>query len=66
MRSNKQKKQKYMEVHPRFDIPDKEFEREGYDFIKENGFLKVSDNPLSTFSIDVDAASYSNVRRFIQ
>ncbi|MEK7226178.1 MAG: von Willebrand factor type A domain-containing protein [Bacteroidota bacterium] len=42
-----------------------EFEREGYDNIVENNFLKVSDNPLSTFSIDVDAASYSNVRRFL-
>jgi len=51
---------------PRFDQAEKDFEREGYDFIKENGFLKVSDNPLSTFSIDVDAASYSNIRRIIQ
>ena len=38
---------------------------EGYDKITENTFLKVNDNPLSTFSIDVDAASYSNMRRFI-
>ena len=51
---------------PRYDQSVQEFEREGYDYIKENGFLKVSDNPLSTFSIDVDAASYSNIRRFIQ
>ncbi len=42
-----------------------DFNREGYDHITENKFLKVADNPLSTFSIDVDAASYSNVRRFI-
>ena len=42
-----------------------DFNREGYDKITENPFLKVTDNPLSTFSIDVDAASYSNVRRFI-
>ncbi len=41
------------------------FDREGYDYIVENAFLKVKDNPLSTFSIDVDAASYSNVRRFL-
>ena len=41
------------------------FNREGYDNIKENPFLKVTDNPLSTFSIDVDGASYSNIRRFI-
>ncbi|HYF30641.1 MAG TPA: von Willebrand factor type A domain-containing protein [Chitinophagaceae bacterium] len=39
---------------------------EGYDVIEENKFLGAIDNPLSTFSIDVDAASYSNVRRFLQ
>ena len=38
---------------------------EEYDLIKENEFKGVKDNPLSTFSIDVDTASYSNVRRFI-
>ncbi len=42
-----------------------DFNTEDYDHINENKFLKVSDNPLSTFSIDVDAASYSNVRRFL-
>ncbi len=42
-----------------------DFNTEDYDHISENKFLKVSDNPLSTFSIDVDAASYSNVRRFL-
>jgi Ca-activated chloride channel family protein len=42
-----------------------DFNTEDYDNITENGFLKVTDNPLSTFSIDVDAASYSNVRRFL-
>ncbi len=41
------------------------FNTEGYDKITENPFLRVNDNPLSTFSIDVDAASYSNMRRFI-
>ncbi|SFQ54684.1 vWA domain-containing protein [Parafilimonas terrae] len=41
------------------------FNTEGYDHIVENPFLKTNDNPLSTFSIDVDAASYANVRRFI-
>jgi len=41
------------------------FDREGYDNINENKFLRVKENPLSTFSIDVDAASYSNVRRFL-
>jgi Ca-activated chloride channel homolog len=38
---------------------------EGYSQIEENPFLRPSSNPLSTFSIDVDTASYSNVRRFI-
>ncbi len=38
---------------------------EQYDFKSENTFKDVIENPLSTFSIDVDAASYSNVRRFI-
>lgn len=41
------------------------FNREGYDRIVENRFLKVTNDPLSTFSIDVDAASYSNVRRML-
>jgi Ca-activated chloride channel family protein len=42
-----------------------QFNTESYDKINENEFLEVLGNPLSTFSIDVDAASYSNVRRFI-
>ncbi len=42
-----------------------DFNTEEYDEITENQFLRVTDNPLSTFSIDVDAASYSNVRRFL-
>jgi Ca-activated chloride channel family protein len=38
---------------------------EAYDRIVENDFLAVADAPLSTFSVDVDTASYSNVRRFL-
>ncbi len=38
---------------------------EEYDAINENIFHEALKNPLSTFSIDVDAASYSNMRRFI-
>ncbi len=38
---------------------------EAYDRIVENPFLTVAQNPLSTFSIDVDTASYANVRRFL-
>ncbi len=39
---------------------------EEYDRIQDNEFLDVRSNPLSTFSIDVDVASYTNIRRFIQ
>ena len=42
------------------------FEREGYERIYENEFRAVGSNPLSTFGIDVDRASYANVRRFIR
>lgn len=38
---------------------------EAYNAIDENRFLAAAANPLSTFSIDVDAASYSNIRRFL-
>ena len=41
------------------------FNTEGYASVNENGFKNVKNNPLSTFSIDVDNASYSNIRRFI-
>ncbi|MFH1267580.1 MAG: VWA domain-containing protein [Planctomycetota bacterium] len=42
-----------------------EFNTEAYDRIYENPFLLARQNPLSTFSIDVDTASYTNVRRFL-
>jgi Ca-activated chloride channel family protein len=42
-----------------------DFNTEGYSTIHENGYKDVLKQPLSTFSIDVDKASYSNVRRFI-
>ena len=38
---------------------------EDYDKVTENEFKKAIENPLSTFSIDVDTASYANMRRFI-
>ncbi len=38
---------------------------ESYNSISENDFKKVSQNPLSTFSVDVDRAAYSNVRRML-
>jgi Ca-activated chloride channel family protein len=42
-----------------------DFNTATYDKIEENPFLPAASNPLSTFSIDVDTASYANVRRFI-
>lgn len=41
-------------------------DREGYAPIDEVGFKRSADAPLSTFSIDVDRASYANARRFLQ
>lgn len=38
---------------------------ESYARVQDNPFLDAARNPLSTFSIDVDTASYSNVRRFL-
>ncbi|RFN57659.1 vWA domain-containing protein [Marixanthomonas ophiurae] len=38
---------------------------ESYDKIEENIFKMVTTSPLSTFSIDVDKAGYSNIRRMI-
>ena len=46
-------------------IPAHQENRESYQEIKENTFKMVNASPLSTFSIDVDKASYSNVRRMI-
>lgn len=38
---------------------------ESYSALTENPFVPVAQEPLSTFSLDVDTASYSNVRRFL-
>ncbi|MFC1480254.1 von Willebrand factor type A domain-containing protein [Candidatus Omnitrophota bacterium] len=45
--------------------PEEEYDTEAYDRIYEGGFLRAKDNPLSTFSIDVDTAAYANIRRFL-
>ena len=42
-----------------------DFNTEAYDRIHDNAFLASMASPLSTFSIDVDTASYANVRRFL-
>ncbi len=52
-------------IRPARAAVDRGFNTESYDRIVDNAFLGARDNPLSTFSIDVDRASYSNVRRFV-
>lgn len=42
-----------------------DYNTEEYSYIAENGYKRVADEPLSTFSIDVDTAAYSNIRRMI-
>ena len=46
-------------------MPPSNSNTESYATIQENGFKSVTLNPLSTFSVDVDGASYSNIRRYI-
>ena len=45
--------------------PAPEFDTEDYARIDESEFQSAAQHPLSTFSIDVDTASYANVRRFL-
>ena len=42
-----------------------DYNTEEYNAVKESGFANVIRSPLSTFSADVDTASYANVRRMI-
>ncbi|HWP08436.1 MAG TPA: von Willebrand factor type A domain-containing protein [Polyangiaceae bacterium] len=44
---------------------DRKLNTESYSPLGENAFLSVGEHPLSTFSSDVDTASYSNARRFL-
>jgi len=46
-------------------VADPEFNTEEYNTIVENSYMSVANAPLSTFSADVDTASYANVRRMI-
>ncbi len=48
-----------------YEAQDFNFNTENYASINENGYKQVSKQPLSTFSVDVDRASYSNIRRFL-
>jgi len=59
--------QRLMIHRPPTPLPQVEdFNREAYAHLDENPFVPVADDPLSTFSIDVDTASYSNLRRLLK
>jgi Ca-activated chloride channel family protein len=45
--------------------PSQPTDRENYAQIEENPVKPVAEQPVSTFSIDVDTGSYANVRRFL-
>ena len=53
-------------VADRYSYGFRPYNTESYAEINENDFKTVTEAPLSTFSIDVDRASYANIRRFIQ
>jgi Ca-activated chloride channel family protein len=54
-----------MEAQKQVESYDAKTNGERYAEISENPFLETSRAPLSTFSIDVDTASYANVRRHL-
>lgn len=62
-----EKKDKLIKEIAPFDnsIPSIEPNQEDYELFVENQFTSPKSEPLSTFSIDVDNASYTNIRRFI-
>lgn len=54
-----------IKLKKKITIPPVEIDTDEYDSFVENPFENSSSNPLSTFSIDVDNASYTNIRKFI-
>lgn len=52
----------FQQVKPKAKI---QVDQEEYESFEENKFENTATVPLSTFSIDVDNASYTNVRRFL-
>src|SRR5690348_4858753 len=47
------------------ELPQATPSTETYDDVADNPFRAVAQQPLSTFSVDVDTASYANIRRFL-
>ncbi len=55
-------------IKPEYDIEIEPYAKpntESYELPKENSFISVKEEALSTFSIDVDRAAYSNIRRYL-
>lgn len=50
----------------RFAVHEPQVDRENYLPIEENTVKAVTEEPISTFSVDVDTAAYSNIRRMLQ
>ncbi|MCB0602395.1 MAG: von Willebrand factor type A domain-containing protein, partial [Saprospiraceae bacterium] len=48
------------------EVAESVFPEESYAAIEENGFKRTDQDPVTTFSIDVDRASYANVKRYLQ
>ena len=61
-RLTKHQAEKKQALDPSIRRADGRFNTETYDKIVENEFKRVSEHPLSTFSIDVDTAAYSRIR----
>lgn len=65
MKSSKEMVEDCAEYEIMNELFAEEFNTEEYSGITENNFKAVKNYPMSTFSVDVDTASYSNVRRMI-
>ncbi|WP_430813249.1 YfbK domain-containing protein [Carboxylicivirga sp. RSCT41] len=63
--SSKRKAQKHPAGYFAANHYEAEFNTENYASVSENGYKQVTKSPLSTFSVDVDRASYTNIRRFL-
>jgi len=65
VRGSKGRRPRYKKHSMYYSAPMQEFNTENYASITENGYKQVTNEPLSTFSVDVDRASYTNIRRFL-
>lgn len=53
------------QLYANYQMPMTDYNTENYQHRSDNGYKEAVQQPLSTLSIDVDRASYSNVRRFL-